>query len=145
MGKQSMYFEKCFLTVLRASFITFDAQILTFKFLPYQLPKSHARSDWVAGQELGELTSISIRPMPMTSYLTTIGMGSVLPVRGTHTQAVRGRSITTARFTHWVWVVRDLALECRDQKATVNQTQAILTAYSQTRFSAPNRLQLNAP
>lgn len=72
-------------------------------------------------------------------------MGSVLPVRGTHTEAVSGRSVATARFTHWVWVVRDLALECRDQKATVNQTQAILTAYSQTCFSAPNRLQLNAP
>lgn len=27
----------------------------------------------------GKPTSISIRPIPMTSYLTTIGIGSVLP------------------------------------------------------------------
>lgn len=49
-----------------------------------------------------------------------------------HIIKVRDEVKPTVHFTHWVWVVRDLALECRDQKATVNQTQAILTAYNQT-------------
>lgn len=74
-----------------------------------------------------------MRPMPMTSYLTTIGIGSVLPVKE-HRIKLRCIIRPTAHFNiRFGWL--DLALECRDQKATVNQTKAILTAYIQSFLS----------
>lgn len=61
----------------------------------------------------GPLTSISIRPMPMTSYLTTIGMGSVLPARESDLSVEwigQNDYPLVSRFVHiGLGLVRDLA------------------------------------
>lgn len=88
-------------------------------------------------------TSISIRPIPMTSYLRIMGTGSVRP-EGRETEKELGEFFEAGTkdqlgdsllLEHRVLGLENFCLQVqRDQKATVNQTPAILTAYCSQRL-----------
>lgn len=120
----------------------FPSEAQSFSFLPYHIPRSHARSQ--EGVE-GAAAYLHLHPPHAHDIVLDDDRDGICPPckRNTHRGGQQPGSSPQLTLTHWVWVVRDLALECRDQKATVNQTRAILTAYRPTCCSAPSCLQLN--